>query len=102
MSGLAIIPTVTELAITNGEEISITSRYQEDSLPNTLAADISIIVGSQDTTNFIEGELIIRMKNYPSQINYTLDSNGNLIVVSSTGDASNYSINGNGELIWTP
>ena len=102
MSEIAIIPTVTELTITNGEEISITARYQEDSLPNTVGAQIMGIVGNQDSIAFIEGELIIRMKNHPGSIFYVIDDSGNLIVTTTTGDSANYSINGNGELIWTP
>jgi len=41
------------------------------------------------------------MKNHPQQIDYVLNTQGQLVVLSSTGDVDNYSINENGELIYT-
>lgn len=49
---------------------------------------------------YLEGELIITMKNHPTEVYYAINNFGELVVYTTTGDASNYSINGNGELVW--
>ncbi len=96
-----VIPTITELFL-SGTHIDIKTSYLDlSTLPDTLSAFISETVGSQDMTPYIEGELIIQMKNHPQHLTYLLDSQGHLILVISTGDGSKYSINDNGHLIYT-
>jgi hypothetical protein len=66
---------------------------------NTILAFISDIVQTFDGIHLIEGELAIQMnENYPSKIDYQIDSNGDLIV--SSDDANSYSVDSNGDLIY--
>jgi hypothetical protein len=101
MAETRVIPTVTS-ALTSGVNVSIKTSYQEpDSLPDTIEARITSAVGIQDGTLFEQGELLIQMKNSPQNIDYMLDGDGNLILLISTGDENNYSIDSNGDLIYT-
>jgi hypothetical protein len=100
MSEIKQIPTVTSVT-TQNVDIVIHTRYLEDGLPNTIFAQILQQPTVQDNTLGIEGELLIQMKNHPQQIDYVLNTQGQLVVLSSTGDVDNYSINENGELIYT-
>lgn len=95
-----LIPTITETAVV-GSSISITSFYQEDDLPDTLDGMIADSVGIQDGVSYIEAELLIKMKNSPEHLSYSLNDNGDLILTINTGDEDNYSINSNGDLIYT-
>lgn len=94
-----ILLTQTSVSII-GNAISIRSFYNgEESANDTLSAFISDIVQVVDGTPIIEGELGIQMnENYPLEIDYIIDSNGDLIVNSV--DAGHYSVNSNGELIY--
>lgn len=65
---------------------------------NTILAFISDIVQTFDGVFFKEGELAIQMQNYPLEIDYQIDSNGDLIVTGS--DSSQYSIDSSGDLIY--
>jgi hypothetical protein len=84
-----------------GNNISIRSYYNGQEVDiNTLAAFISETVQIVESVNFKEGELGIQMTDkYPNAIDYTLDSNGNLIVFGD--DAEKYSIDDTGSLIYT-
>lgn len=93
-----LLPTETTLSIA-GSNIYIKTEYIEDVLPDTVEAFISDVVANKNGVGYIEGELIITMKNYPD-IDFSLNSNGDLIVISTNGDASNYSINSNGDLVY--
>jgi hypothetical protein len=96
-----IIPTITSLTV-SGNDIEIRTEYLDiTTLPDTLSADITEVVGMQDNTPYIEGELIIKMKNSPPNISYLIDNNGDLILIDITGDTANYSVDSNGELIYT-
>ncbi len=102
MSEIKTIPTTTDIIIYE-DSIFINTVYREESeLPNTINTILSEIVGIIDGVPYIEGELVIQMKNYPSDINYILDGQGNLIVFVSTEDLDYYSINENGDLVWIP
>jgi len=95
-----LIPTVTTSTVVN----SIISIFTEFLLqpPFTIIAFISEIVASKNGTSFIEGDLVITMTNSPEKIDYFLDSLGNLIVnANSPEDAAKYSIDSNGDLIYT-
>ena len=95
-----LIPTITRLGVINAN-IEIDSIYKEG-LPDIIQSFVSTIVGSQDSVNYKEGELIIEMQNSPEDISLMLDLNGHLILAVNTGDADNYSINPQtGHLIYT-
>ncbi len=94
------IPTQTTVLV-QGQQVTITTFYVEDTLPNTIFAQIAENIGQQDTVNFTEGDLVIQMNNYPQKIFYAINTAGDLIVFANTGDASNYSIDNNGNLTWT-
>lgn len=72
------IPVVTSLR-TEGNVIYIKSSYLEDILPNTILALIGENPNSLDSVSYIEGELMIEMKNHPELINYYLNNNGELM-----------------------
>lgn len=93
------IPTQTTVLV-QGQQVTINTFYVEDTLPNTIFAQITENVGQQDTVQFTEGDLVIQMKNHPEKIFYSINSSGELIVFTNTGDASNYSIDNNGNLTW--
>lgn len=96
-----VISTLTDLSL-NGTDIAIRTFYSEPGdLPDTLSAFISDELGSQDGTSYIEGKLLIKMKESPEHLSYLIDSNGHLILSINTGDEDNYSINNNGHLIYT-
>lgn len=101
MSESKQIPVVTTKTVT-GSSITIFTYYDatQEELPNILAARIMSAVGSQNGTSYKEGELIVDMKNYPSNIDSFVDVDGNLIVTGDTGDINSYSIDSNGDLKW--
>lgn len=98
MPSSQLIPTETTISVL-GSTIYIKTEYVKDELPDTIEAFISDVVGNKNGVNYIEGELIITMKNYPN-INFILDPFGDLIVISLEEDVANYSINSNGDLIY--
>jgi hypothetical protein len=100
MPELKTIPTITELFL-SGTSVSIKTSYFVDELPNTLSAVMADNSGSQDMVPYVQGDLIIQMKNNPSDIDYSLSSDGELILLTNTGDAGNYSIDTDGNLIYT-
>lgn len=103
MPQFAIIPTITQIN-TIGNNISIKTFYQDDVLPDTIMSMIapnSPMSNSQDGVLYSEGDGVIQMKNSPANIDYALDGNGNLILICSTGDENNYSIDIYGNLIYT-
>lgn len=98
-----IIPSLTNTTII-GSNISIVTQYQdqgENELPDTILAFIGDQAASFDGIGYIEGELMIQMKNNPTQIDYSINNNGDLVVFSNQGDVDKYSINSNGDLIYT-
>ena len=71
-------------------------------LPNIISGFIAFEEGVKNTVTFKLGELGFDMKNYPSDIDVILNSKGELEIILDTGDANSYSINANGDLIYTP
>lgn len=104
MPEIKTIPTVTTLSVT-GSSISILTRYIEDacSVPWILYAFVGENVGSYNNVPYIEGELVVEFScnKYSQNIDAWIDGNGDLIVKSTGGDVDNYSIDDNGELIWS-
>jgi len=96
------IPTSTIVTNPTPSTIKIFTFFN-DGVSNTLFAFISDIVQINGGINFIEGELGIIMTNSPIDIDFNLNGNGDLIVTTSIAenDANRYSINANGELIYT-
>jgi len=80
--------------------ISIFTEYLSNTLPNILKSLIGQIVGSQDSTPYIEGELVIQAKNMPTQIDVNLSSGGELILLGDSCELKGYSII-DGYLIYT-
>ena len=94
------IPTFTVLT-SSISSISIFTYYTQDQLPYTILATIQNSAGSKNSTDFIENELTIDMIHFPDSIDYIIDEQGNLILIDGAGDESKYSIDNNGNLIWT-
>lgn len=85
-----------------GDAISIRTYYDTSEVDtDTIEAFISDVVQIIDGVPIIEGELCIRMEDsaYPSDIDYTINEDGELIVTSDNAD--NYSIDSAGDLIYT-
>lgn len=96
------LSTITSL-IADVDSITIHTEYKEAAeLPNTIDAILAEAVGSLDGVSYIEGELVIEMKNYLSQINYKINDEGELVLYASTADIDYYSIDSNGNLVWEP
>ena len=106
---MAETKVISSLTITSviGNDITIITSYQPDGggetniLPDTILAFLAEIAATYGGVGYIEGELIIEMKNYPLQINFSIDNDGNLIISSTEGDLNKYSIDSEGNLIYT-
>jgi len=94
------IPTQTSVSVI-GNNITIKTYYLGEELPEILFAKITDIVGSDNGTPYIEGELLIEMLNYLLHIDCYVDGNGNLILQNNTGDTEKYSIDNDGYLTYT-
>lgn len=92
-----IVPTQTSISVI-GLNIAIKTEYVSSGPPNVISAFISETIGMLNGTSYVEGELIITVKDYPDT-DFLLDSMGNLIVISD--DANNYNIDSNGNLTYT-
>ncbi len=95
------IPTTTQLQV-DGSDINIFTFYDPDIWPNIVEVFIAEIVGMLDGVPYIEGELIVAMNNYPLQISCEINSDGEFIIWTPPGnEAEHYSINSDGDLIFT-
>ena len=98
---MVLIPTQT-IVNSAQPDVNIFTFYSEAGLPNTIQAILEDSVGFSNGTAYIEGELIIAMINYPTDIDYTINNNGELVVFTpNVGDADQYEIDLNGELTYT-
>lgn len=95
------LDTVTTIS-TIGSNIGIITEYDEPLVPpyikQTQVTSSSGVLGG---VSYKEGDLLITFKaeTFPGLVNVVFNSLGELVI---TGDnASNYSINANGELIYT-
>jgi hypothetical protein len=94
-----LIPTITTIRRYPPDNIDIISSYNQVlDLPNIIYAMIALNSGEDDNTSYDQGDLIVKMKNYPTDIDVAL-INGEFIVTGD--DSASYSINSNGELIYT-
>lgn len=95
-----LIPTQTIITVdTDGNTIDIFTFYNDGLAPFTILAFIASEDATINDTLIEQGDLVIHMINSPEFIDYFLDSSGNLIVLGD--DADNYSIDGDGNLIYT-
>ena len=93
-----LIPTVTSLKVINSI-IEIFTQFLKIAC-DTIQVFLSSVVGTLGGVSFKEGELVIEMDNSPDNIDFFVDTDGNLI---ATGLNSNhYAINSLGELICNP
>lgn len=83
-----------------GTSINIFTEYLDTSLPNIIKAFIAQIIGNQDGVPYQEGELVIQGKNAPVEIDYTINDNGELIIIGDSCELKGYSIV-DGDLIYT-
>lgn len=95
-----LLPTETSISII-GTNISILTEYVSKGYPYILKGEIKNDVGSEGGVSYIEGELLIKIKNgaYPGLIDAYIDNNGNLILVGDS-DVNNYYLNSDGDLMW--
>lgn len=97
-----VLSTITSVT-SDIDSINIHTEYNETGeLPNTIVAFLGNEIGEIDGTAFSQGDLVIEMKNYLTQINYKINNEGELVVFASTEDLDYYSINTSGELVWNP
>jgi hypothetical protein len=99
--------TITQVVKNSDGTVAITVRYVAnpgpDQLPNTLSGFVGDGIGRLADIQYIEGDLILLVKNYPQNINYAIDNNGDLILFCNTGDINNYYIDEEtGDLMWGP
>lgn len=97
-----LISTVTTLNVT-GSTIKIFTEYAGQNLPYVLSVFIADRVGSLNNVSYIEGQLIVDFKSdkCSNDIDLFIDNRGNLIVKSLGGDVENYSVDTEGNFIWT-
>lgn len=80
--------------------ISITTQYEDNQLPNITKTFIGNIVGNQDNVSYKEGELVMQAKNSPEEIDFYINNRGQLIIVGENKcEVKRYSII-NGYLIY--
>jgi hypothetical protein len=84
-----------------GNNIVVVTVQPGSVTPNTVQAQLLLTIGQKIINNnpADEGDLVFLLKNSLKSINFELDGNGNLIV--DAPDANNYSIDDEGNLIYT-
>jgi hypothetical protein len=101
MAETKVIETTTSVSVI-GDVISIRAYYDTSEVDAaTLEAFISDSVQVREGVTLIEGELAIIMTDglYPSEIDFEINADGELIVTAD--DSANYSIDSSGDLIYT-
>ena len=92
----ANIPTTTQVTSGSGGALSIFTFYDAGYF-HVINAFIAAVVGTLLGTSYKEGELVITMRNSPSEVNCFINSNGELIIFALPGET--YSLDSNGNLI---
>jgi hypothetical protein len=93
--------TYTRITTIDGEtEVKTESIDLSDTLPSIIFCEIEEDPGSINTTSFINEELVIAIKDDTERIRPIINDVDLLLYVQS-GDGENYSINDNGDLIYT-
>lgn len=99
MSETKQISNTTSFVKVDGN-ISITTQYEDNQLPNITKTFIGNIVGNQDNVSYKEGELVMQAKNSPEEIDFYINNRGQLIIVGENKcEVKRYSII-NGYLIY--
>jgi hypothetical protein len=95
-----LINTQTNIS-TTATEIDILTFYINDQGQDIIFTSITSSVGSQEGVSFQENELIVFLKedSFPGDTNILLNSDGELVIISD--NASQYSIDSDGDLIFT-
>ncbi len=98
MAELKLIPTTTIVSTTptGSPNIEIFTFY-DPSYFHIISAFIADQPGSRLGAPYVEGHLIVTMRNSPSEVDVYIDNHGHLIVRSPVGE--DYSLDGNGHLI---
>lgn len=90
--------TTQSLVIQVGSSITLLNQFN-NGLPNILSALWAQDAGQRNETSYIENHLLVDMKNFPSDIDVSINDKGELIIIGE--DADQYSLNTNGDLIYT-
>lgn len=93
------LPIGTEITI-EGSNLTLKTEYRPDILPNT----IECFIGESDGIRtfykkFTYGELMIETKNR-LLVDFYINDNGDLIVISSSKDTDQYTIDEFGDLVY--
>ena len=99
MATLTLDPITVRKSISNSNILTITAFYNPPPVIDTEIIFIADDAAFYEDTEYKENELVAQMRNNPKDIDYFIDNNGSLLVQSD--DSDNYSINNNGELIYT-
>ncbi len=100
MAETAQITSVFTLNTATGGLILSRTQYVDDSLPGILYAFINLSPGVFNGLSYLEGYGFIMMDNfYNSQVTFSLDGNGNLVTIGPHADR--YSIDADGNLVYT-
>jgi hypothetical protein len=90
------ISTITSFSVV-GTDITILTAYNSG-IQDIISIFIADVAGSLNSVSYVEGELMAYWID-DNGLDMWINSNGEFIISSS--DASSYSINANGELIYT-
>ena len=95
--------TVNLNTITNytrvGSDITIYTIYNDGILPDILSSYVRTDAGSLSSIAYKEGDLMVEYKYGASLLSIYINTDGTIVIDST--DSANYSINSDGELIYT-
>ena len=92
----------TETIVSTGSSAAnVFTYYVNENIGDILSLTIPTITGTRDGVDYEENELLVLMTDgsYPSDTNIYINSNGEVEIIAD--DAANYSIDSNGDLIYT-
>ena len=104
MANTGTILQTTTIVNSDFPDIEILTFYDgdQDELPNTISAELADINKVNNSVSIDKGDLFIVMKNSPTNIDYYINSNGELVVLTPIAeDADNYTIDSDGNLIYS-
>jgi hypothetical protein len=90
------VSTITTII---GSDLTINTFYVSGSPPDILSSQVTNTTGSLSGVSFVEGELLIESKIGTTSLSFFLNPDGTFSIDST--DSANYSINSDGELIYT-
>lgn len=95
------IPNTTSILVNSSGALSIFTEYDDNTYPNITSAFIASGANIQDGVSYTQGELVMQAKNLPKDIDFYLSEAGELVLIGDGCELKGYSINSNGELIYT-